>query len=130
MVVKSTISHSPVTINGLENIQLTAIEIYPRDRQIIVGAVYIPPAKELLRTDLDTMTSFSNDFIFGGDFNAKHTDWNSRTRNRKGQTLQAHSLDENYQVIGPTLPTHFPYNANHANDVLIVMFKNEFIYRN
>ena len=118
VVVKSTISHVPVTINGLENIQMTAIEIHPHNRRIIVGAVYIPPTKELLRTDLDSLTNFSNDYIFGGDFNAKHTDRNSRTRNRKGQTLQTHALEGNYQIIGPTAPTHFPYNANHANDVL------------
>ena len=67
VVVKSTITHSPITANGLESIQLMAIELYPRNRRITIGSVYIPPSKDLLRTYLDTLTRYSNDFIIGGD---------------------------------------------------------------
>ena len=104
VVVKSTISHAPVTINGLENIQMTAIEIHPQDRRIIIGAVYIPPAKELLRTDLDSMTNFSNDFIFGGDFNAQtnartnartNKQTNAQKKQKKGKQKQTKSKQKN-----------------------------------
>ena len=76
-----------------------------------VGAVYIPPTKELKEEDLDLMTTNQTNFIYGGDFNAKHTDWNSRIRNRKGQTLQTHAQRQGYDVLGPISPTSTPPNG-------------------
>lgn len=45
--------------------------------------------------------------ILGGDLNAKHPQWNSKTTNTKGMKLQKHSDRDHYQVIGPDKPTHF-----------------------
>ena len=102
VVIKNTITHSQTFINGLENIQLTAIDIYANNRSMTVGAIYIPPRADLKVEDLDLMTTNKPNFIYGGDFNAKCTDWNSRTTNRKGQTLQRHAYRQGYDIIGPT----------------------------
>ena len=118
VIIKNSINHSPTNINGLIDIQLTAIDIYTDNRQITIGSVYVSPSKELTKTDLDTLTRHNNEFIFGGDFNAKNTEWNSRTNNRKGRTLLEHSTDEHYDVIGPTLPTHYHYSIPGQSDVL------------
>ena len=111
IAIKNTITHTQTFIDGLENIQLTAIEIYSNNRRMTVGAIYISPTADLKVEDLDLLTTNKANFIYGGDFNAKCTDWNSRTNNRKGQTLQRHAYRQGYDVVGPTAPTSTPPNG-------------------
>ena len=89
IVIKNNISHTHTITNGLTNVQLTTVEIHTSTRSIIMGALYNFPSKDLLTSDLDIITS-TNNFIIGGDFNAKDVHWNSRTTNKRGRTLLQH----------------------------------------
>ncbi|KAJ1136204.1 hypothetical protein NDU88_002622 [Pleurodeles waltl] len=63
--------------------------------------------------------------LIGGDLNAKHQCWTSRTANSKGHALLAHSRKKDFVVVGPTHPTHYPGTARHKLDILdIVIMKN------
>ena len=86
IVIRNNISHTHTIINGLTNAQLTTVDIHTNNRTITVGALYNSPSKDLLNTDLDLITN-TNNFIIGGDFNAKEPHWNSRTTNKRGRTL-------------------------------------------
>ncbi|KAL4120570.1 hypothetical protein QTP88_013240 [Uroleucon formosanum] len=66
----------------------------------------------------DTLTQSSVWSISAGDFNAKHSMWNSRTSNTSGSTLYNHVRQNDYAVIVPTSPTHHPYNQSYRPDVL------------
>ena len=110
IAIKNTITHTQTYINGHENIQLTEIETYT-NRRMTVGAIYVPPSKDLKAEDLDLLTINHANFIYGGDFNAKHPDWNSRTTNQKGKVLQRHSERHRYEVSGPISPTSTPHNG-------------------
>ena len=91
VILKNNIQHTQTSINGITNIQNTAITIYTINQPITVGAIYISPRTNLTSQELDNLTQHSQSFIFGGDFNAKHTTWNSRTNNKKGKKLASHA---------------------------------------
>ena len=50
-------------------------------------------------------------FIFGGDLNAKHTDWHSRLITTRGRIVAWYAHLNNNTVTGPDLPTIYPQNA-------------------
>ena len=81
---------------------IEAITIRTKTSPIItIGAVYAPPKAKLTPEDLDKITtqSASKYYLIGGDFNAKHPQWNNINRNSNGVTLEKHAESENYQVI-------------------------------
>ena len=57
-------------------------------------------------------------FILGGDFNAKHPSWHSSRANPRGQCLYRHALGNDYILLGPLQPTHYPYSVHGRPDVL------------
>jgi len=100
------------------NIQSTSIIIKIYDIEILVTAVYKPPSQTLDTSDLDTLTQSSAWSISAGDFNAKHSMWNSRTSNTSGSTLYNHVRQNDYAVTAPTSLTHHPYSQSYRPDVL------------
>ena len=56
--------------------------------------------------------------IVAGDFNAKHTNWGSRTNNKAGRKLWDLQQCTNVQIIGPDKPTFLPNRLNCKPDIL------------
>jgi len=60
-----------------------------------------------------------------GDLNAKHVDWNSRLKTRRGKFLREYADGNSCLIFGPDSPTANPYNPLLTIDVLdIVITKN------
>jgi hypothetical protein len=116
VLVHHRIAHLPTILRT--NLQSTSIIIKIHDIEILVTAVYKSPSQTLDTSDLDTLTQSSAWSISAGDFNSKHSLWNSRTANTSGSILYNHVLQNNYTVIAPTSPTHHPYNQSYRPDVL------------
>lgn len=57
--------------------------------------------------------------ILGGDLNSKHTSWNCRRSNTRGNKLKNHSERYNYSVRSPDLPTHFSNNTADILDIFL-----------
>ncbi|VVD05802.1 unnamed protein product [Leptidea sinapis] len=53
-----------------------------------------------------------------GDFNAKHTAWNSNIVSPDGRRLLDDADRHGYEVLGPEVPTHYPYCVAHMPDVI------------
>ena len=117
-IVKSGIPHIEVTLTGLQNLQSAGIITKIDQEELTIGALYQPPSKELITADLDKITKIKPYFIFGGDMNAKHTDWNSRLISTRGRQLERLASSNNYNVIGPTTPTCYPIQEHCNPDVL------------
>lgn len=63
----------------------------------------------------------------GGDFNAKHTDWGSRTTTSKGRELLKAANDTGCELVLTGSPTYWPTDTNKHLD-LIVFFLLKNIY--
>ena len=102
----------------------TFIQIQYNNHPLLIGAVYYSPNKKFLISELDSITQISNNFIIGGDLNAKNVEWNSRITTARGRILAKHSDLHGYQVLAPIKPTFFSYNSNILPDVLDIFLYN------
>lgn len=57
-------------------------------------------------------------FIIAVDLNSKHPLWNSRKINSAGTILNNHLQQNNYSILAPDTPTHFPSSNKYRPDVL------------
>lgn len=120
--VKRTVEHHAVNVGELEHAEATAIEIVAGFGTIRLVAVYNPPNRALLESDMDTLLATTTPTVIAGDLNAKHPNWNSRRVNLNGKILQAYSTAKGTLVDGPVDPTH--YSPIGTPDVLdIAIFK-------
>ncbi|KAJ1127276.1 hypothetical protein NDU88_005679 [Pleurodeles waltl] len=124
VIVSTKVKHHEIALPPVGSIEATGIQIQTTAGPLRLIAAYSPPGK-LCPKDLDALLDPSIPTLIGGDLNAKHQCWNSRTANSKGHALLAHSKKEDFVVAGPTQPTHYPGSALHKPDVLdIVVMKN------
>nr|CAI5817867.1 unnamed protein product [Callosobruchus analis] len=68
--------------------------------------------------DLDSLLDFTGPLIAVGDWNAKHSSWGSRRNCPSGIRIYNHSLNSNFFIHSTVEPTHYPYNPEHAPDVI------------
>ncbi|KAJ1141152.1 hypothetical protein NDU88_007487 [Pleurodeles waltl] len=124
VIVSTKVKHHEIALPPVGSVEATGIQIQTTAGPLRLNTAYSPPGK-LCPKDLDTLLDPSIPTLIGGDLNAKHQCWNSRTANSKGHALLAHSKKEDFVVAGPTQPTHYPGSALHKPDVLdIVVMKN------
>jgi hypothetical protein len=63
--------------------------------------------------------------LMAGDLNAKHVDWNSRLKKRRGKILRDYAYENSLLIFGPDTPTTNPQNPYAIPKVLdIVITKN------
>jgi hypothetical protein len=80
-------------------LQVTEIMVKLDGLETVIGAVYQSPCKPFVNAGLDTLVGLSKSkkFIFGGDLNAKHQDWNSRLIHRMEDFCQDMQIGINMQ---------------------------------
>ena len=110
MLVRSNIQHVEVKIPMMSSLQVTAIMVELEGLKTVIGALYRSPCIPFVKADLDTLIGLSKSkkFIFGGDLNAKHQEWNSRLTTLSGRLLSRHA-DRNqyacpYRIVLLTIP--------------------------
>ena len=86
----------------------------------VIGAVYPSPSKPFKEAYYDMLIGLakSKKFIFGGDRNAKHTDWNSRLITSRGRKLARHADRNKYAISAPDSLTYYPHQGNAKTNVL------------
>lgn len=130
ILVKRNIPHYRIPTPTLTNLEATIINLQlPNNKQIILVAVYNPPDRRILESDLDEIFDRINPTIVAGDLNAKHQLWNSRIGNQNGKILKRYTDRHRLGVSGPITHTHFPHNGNRS-DVLDILTTNRTISRN
>jgi len=87
--------------------------------EITVTAVYSPPKHNIKTLDYEYFfNTLGQHFITGGDYNAKHTYWGSRTTTTKGRELLSAMRKNNLQHISSCQPTYWPSDMNKQPDLL------------
>uniref|UniRef100_A0A2S2NJB5 Putative RNA-directed DNA polymerase n=1 Tax=Schizaphis graminum TaxID=13262 RepID=A0A2S2NJB5_SCHGA len=116
ILVHRTIVHQQININT--KLQSTSILIKINNKTTLVSSVYKPPSSTLIRSDLDLLINAADNIIIAGDLNSKHPLWNSRRTNATGLILYNHLLQNDYSIVAPDTPTHFPSSKKYRPDVL------------
>ncbi|KAL4136432.1 hypothetical protein QTP88_007980 [Uroleucon formosanum] len=86
---------------------------------LCTGALYSPPHHNISNaTFTDYFNTIKNNFIIGGDYNAKHNAWGCRTNNPRGIVLYNFVNANNFNVLAPPGPTYWPSSPAKNPDIL------------
>jgi len=96
----------------------TSIQISSGSELIRISTIYRRPQILLDINDLNVLTSGCDWFVVAGGMNAKHPLWHSRVSNAAGIVLINHVSLNDYVLIAPGSPTHFPNYPTRRPDVL------------
>lgn len=121
VLVRRRIIHQPLPRLHTRTLQALGIEILVAGNPIKIFSIYKPPVEKLSATDV--LEIFSSDLptIAAGDWNSKHTAWNSSTITLAGRQLFNIAEQHNLSVSGPDTPTRYPQQDNQNPDVLDIV---------
>jgi endonuclease/exonuclease/phosphatase family metal-dependent hydrolase len=86
------------------------LNIRTKNYNIAVVSLYSPPEHKF--------KNIGNRFIIGGDFNAKHTHWESRLITTKGRELLKAINKYKCEAISTGKPTYWPTGRNKNPDLI------------
>lgn len=119
--LRRTIPHREVTLPPLQQLEATAVSIWTDLGEVTFVATYLRPAAQLIRQDLQNILAPNGKTFIGGDWNAKHTTWNSRVITPRGQQLHRLEQELDLEIWGPLEPTHTPNRSDQHPDVLDIV---------
>ena len=121
IIVKSTINHHVNEGYQKEYLQATSITVEDLIGPITLASVYSPP-KHMIKQEQYThfFKTLGNRFIAGGDYNAKHPWWGSRSHipTPKGRQLYQAMLGNNLYALSTGKPTYWPTDRRKVPDVI------------
>jgi hypothetical protein len=86
---------------------------------ITISAVYLPPKYSVRQEELeDFYNNLGCQFITGGDYNAKHTDWGSRLINSRRWEVPKTMQRNNLKHPSTGEPTYWPSDRNKLPDLV------------
>ena len=121
IIIKSKIKHHENEHYCKNYLQATNVTVESSNGHINFSAVYCPPKFSI---NQNTFTEFfnglGNRFLAGGDYNAKHSWWGSRsiTPNPKGKQLYETLKSENLSPVSTNEPTYWPSDLNKKPDLI------------
>ncbi len=87
--------------------------------KLTLGAVYLPPNEPVDGTTYRNLTtSLKGSWVLGGDWNAKHPSWGSRTVTPRGKALHSVLQESHCQFVVAAEHTHWPTDPSKRPDTL------------
>ncbi|KAF0704581.1 Reverse transcriptase domain-containing protein, partial [Aphis craccivora] len=112
--IKSSLKYIPLPNFISDDIQSYAISLILNNIPITFAAVYSPPKHKISPARFtEIFSTVNNNYIIGGDLNAKHQQWGCRALNPRGNSLLQSLLTTNSTVIAPPNYTYWP-NSHHS----------------
>ncbi|GFT39508.1 RNA-directed DNA polymerase from mobile element jockey [Trichonephila clavipes] len=95
-----------------------------------MACIYRHPHGSINVTELDAILAHNNRTFLFGDFNAKHSSWNTGRSNANGNILSNWAVASAIDIIAPPpdTPTHFNHNA--PSTVIDISFAANFSHSN
>ena len=122
IAIHKTIPHTRINIQGLKEIEATAIEVgFPAmNLNVTFISAYKKPKATMFAEDLAILQRLGEHIIMAGDFNAKSTFWGCITDNKAGgDLLQFINNSPSLIISPPPSPTHLVQNIPH--DILDIL---------
>jgi hypothetical protein len=86
---------------------------------LTISAVYLPPKHVIPQEQLEEFyATLGPRFIAGGDYNAKHTDWDSRLITPRGRVLLKTMESNNLTHLSTGQPIYWPSDKNKIPDLV------------
>jgi hypothetical protein len=129
ILVHKGIDHYAVPVSGLQYLEATAIHLVLATRPVKLMSAYLSPTPPLIESDLTECLSGGIPVLMVGDFNAKHTDWNSRLITARGPLLRDYADRNsclNYESVSPPAAS---YTHKATPNVLDVVVVKDFVLR-
>ena len=119
ILIKSTIAFQALPNFCQDFLQSCAVTIHLNNIPITVAALYSPPRHNLNSEHFaNYFKTINNNFIIGGDFNAKHQNWGCRVNNPRGIVLHNFVSTKNFKILAPPGPTYWPTSPQKSPDIL------------
>lgn len=112
ILIKNTIKSGPLPDLNLEFIESIGIIVFnSNNEKIKIFCCYCRDSKSnLLRNDFIKLSSGSDMYLAGGDFNCRHSQWNCLRNNKGGRTLYSYASNtDNCSVVGSDEPSYYSY---------------------
>jgi len=108
--IKSSLEFHELPIFQLDYMQSCALTIKLNFTPFTIAAIYFPPKHKITTQKLtDYFNTIQQDnFIIGGDYNAKHQFWGYRANNPRGLILYSFVKNNNFKELAPPGPTNWP----------------------
>ena len=121
VIIRNKIKHYENEHHCKDFLQATNVTVEEGNGFFTVSAIYCPPKHTISKEKFTTFfKSLGHRFIAGGDYNAKHPWWGSRSSNPnpKGKQLYASMQAENLIAISTGEPTYWPTDRNKLPDLI------------
>ena len=119
ILIKETIEHYELLKYEEDSIQATSVKVKGFPYEITITAVYPPPRHNLKKEYFKTLfQTLGPKFIAGGDYNSKHTIWDSRLTTTKGRELSKVIQEKNVSFLSTGTPKYWPTDRNKIPDLL------------
>ena len=119
IIIKSSIKHYELPSFQKDYLQATNVAIEDYHGTITTSAVYCPPRNSITKGDFDNFLDvLGNRFIAGGNYNTKHTQWDSRLVTVRGRNLLNSIITNNLNYLTIYEPTYWPTDTNKIPDLL------------
>ncbi|XP_017794534.1 PREDICTED: RNA-directed DNA polymerase from mobile element jockey-like [Habropoda laboriosa] len=119
VIIKNYIKHFLQNTIAHMNIQATSVTINTTHHKLTLAAVYCPPKQKIsLHQFTNFFQSLRNKFIAGGDYNAKHALWGSKTNSPRGKTLEQTIRTPSIDTLTTNESTYWPAAYDKSPDLL------------
>ena len=119
VLVRRYLTHYQLPNPNPQFLEITAVELRTRSQEnLVFAAIYSSPSsnRPFLTSDLEKLNSLGPRTLVVGDFNSKHTSWNSLLTSPRGKILYDFVEKNKFEVWAPSSPTH--YGTRGRPDIL------------
>ena len=119
LYIRASLTYTPLPNFHTNHIQSCAVSLLLNNIPITIAAAYCPP-KHRISPDQFTefLSTLNNNYIVGGDLNAKHIQWGCRASNPRGNSLLQTVYHSNISILAPPNFTYWPTSRHKMPDIL------------
>jgi Endonuclease-reverse transcriptase len=121
ILIKSTIKHYEKENYDKNFLQATSLTIEDNIGPLTISAIYCPPKQAIKKHQYTAFfKTLGSRFLAGGDYNAKHPWWGSRSQipSPKGRQLYQALKENNIQPLSSGEPTYWPTDRRKKPDLI------------
>ncbi|VVC28136.1 Endonuclease/exonuclease/phosphatase,Reverse transcriptase domain [Cinara cedri] len=123
--IKSSLSFQALPNYYQPHLQYCAILLHLNNIPTTVAAIYSPPRHNInIQNYIQYFSTLSQNFIIGGDYNAKHLSWGCRTNNPRGMVLYNFINLKDYTILASPGPIYWPTSLRKKPDILDIFVSN------
>lgn len=116
---KKSLNYTPDITFTSAQYQLCAARILADSQPITLATVYCSPSYTTNSADFDLLFQIlEGTWLVGGDFNAKHSSWGSRTITTLGRALATVLEQRNFEAFSSGEPPYWPTDHRNIPDVI------------